>query len=84
MGKFFVWGEYGYDIVDEFIFWLDEIVIDKLGKGSFWGMNIYRILFVCGIIYLVFVGVIMEYLIYFYSVVEKLLLIFVIIGVVLV
>lgn len=41
MGCFLVRGEYGYDIVDEFIFWFIEIVIDKFGKGSFWGIGIY-------------------------------------------
>lgn len=60
MGKLLVRGEYGHDIVDELTPWPDETVIDKPGKGSFWGTNIHRILLARGITHLVFAGVTTE------------------------
>ncbi|KAK0736592.1 amidase signature domain-containing protein [Apiosordaria backusii] len=60
MGKLLVRGEYGHDIVDELTPWPDEIVIDKPGKGSFWGTNIHRILLSRGITHLIFTGVTTE------------------------
>ncbi|KAK4174460.1 putative hydrolase [Triangularia setosa] len=60
MGKLLVRGEYGHDIVDELTPWPDETVIDKPGKGSFWGTNIHRTLLARGITHLIFAGVTTE------------------------
>ncbi|KAK4195690.1 putative hydrolase [Triangularia verruculosa] len=60
MGRLLVRGEYGHGIVDELTPWPDETIIDKLGKGSFWGTNIHRILLARGITHLVLAGVTTE------------------------
>ncbi|KAK0653304.1 putative hydrolase [Cercophora samala] len=60
MGKLLVRGEYGHDIVDELTPWPDETVVDKPGKGSFWGTNIHRVLLARGITHLIFTGVTTE------------------------
>ncbi|KAK0648027.1 glutamyl-tRNA amidotransferase subunit A [Cercophora newfieldiana] len=60
MGRLLVRGEYGHDIIDELTPWPGEIVIDKPGKGSFWGTDIHRILLSRGITHLLFAGVTTE------------------------
>ncbi|KAH8895897.1 glutamyl-tRNA amidotransferase subunit A [Thozetella sp. PMI_491] len=60
MGRLLVRGEYGHDIVDELTPWPDEIVIDKPGKGSFWGTDIHRVLLARGVTHLLFAGVTTE------------------------
>ncbi|KAK3988737.1 putative hydrolase [Cladorrhinum sp. PSN332] len=60
MGRLLVRGEYGHDIVDELTPCPEETVIDKPGKGSFWGTNIHRILLARGITHLLFTGVTTE------------------------
>lgn len=63
MGKLLVRGEYGHDIVDELTPWPSETVIDKPGKGSFWGTDIHRVLLAKGITHLIFAGVTTEYVV---------------------
>lgn len=60
MGRLLVRGEYGHDIVDELTPWPGEDVVDKPGKGSFWGTSLHRILLARGITHLIFAGVTME------------------------
>jgi nicotinamidase-related amidase len=60
MGRLLVRGEYGHDIVDELTPWPGEAVIDKPGKGSFWGTDIHRVLLARGITHLIFTGVTTE------------------------
>ncbi|KAK3934516.1 putative hydrolase [Diplogelasinospora grovesii] len=60
MGRLLVRGEYGHDIVDELTPWPGETVIDKPGKGSFWGTDLHRVLLAKGITHLVFTGVTTE------------------------
>lgn len=60
MGRLLVRGEYGHDIVDELTPWPGEVVIDKPGKGSFWGTNLHRVLLSRGITHLIFAGVTTE------------------------
>lgn len=61
MGRLLVRGEYGHDIVDELTPWPGETVIDKPGKGSFWGTDIHRVLLARGVTHLLFTGVTTEY-----------------------
>lgn len=60
MGRLLVRGEYGHDIVDELAPWPGEDVVDKPGKGSFWGTDLHRILLARGITHLIFAGVTTE------------------------
>ncbi|KAK4208000.1 putative hydrolase [Rhypophila decipiens] len=60
MGRLLVRGEYGHDIVDELTPWPGETVIDKPGKGSFWGTSIHRQLLARGVTHLLFAGVTTE------------------------
>jgi nicotinamidase-related amidase len=60
MGRLLVRGEFGHDIVDELTPWPDELVIDKPGKGSFFGTNLHRALLARGITHLLFTGVTTE------------------------
>lgn len=60
MGRILVRGEYGHDIVDELTPWPGEDVVDKPGKGSFWGTNLHRLLLARGVTHLVFAGVTTE------------------------
>ncbi|KAM7205201.1 putative hydrolase [Naviculisporaceae sp. PSN 640] len=60
MGRLLVRGEYGHDIVDELTPWPGETVIDKPGKGSFWGTDIHRIFLARGVTHLLFAGVTTE------------------------
>ena len=60
MGRLLVRGEYGHDIVDELTPWPTETVIDKPGKGSFWGTEMHRSLLSRGVTHLLFAGVTTE------------------------
>lgn len=60
MGRLLVRGEYGHDIVDELTPWPSEEVVDKPGKGSFWGTDLHRRLLARGITHLIFTGVTTE------------------------
>lgn len=60
MGRLLVRGEYGHDIVDELTPWPGEDVVDKPGKGSFFGTNLHRILLARGVTHLIFAGVTTE------------------------
>ena len=60
MGRLLVRGEYGHDIIDELTPWPGETVIDKPGKGSFWGTDIHRVLLARGVTHLLFTGVTTE------------------------
>ncbi|KAI9157946.1 Allophanate hydrolase [Paramyrothecium foliicola] len=60
MGRLLVRGEYGHDIVDELTPIPGEAVIDKPGKGSFWGTSLHRELLSRGITHLLFAGVTTE------------------------
>lgn len=60
MGRLLVRGEYGHDIIDELTPWPSETIIDKPGKGSFWGTPLHRVLLSRGITHLLFAGVTTE------------------------
>ncbi|KAK0724088.1 glutamyl-tRNA amidotransferase subunit A [Lasiosphaeris hirsuta] len=60
MGRLLVRGEWGHDIIDELTPCPGETIIDKPGKGSFWGTNIHRILLSRGITHILFTGVTTE------------------------
>jgi nicotinamidase-related amidase len=61
MGRLLVRGEYGHDIIDELAPRPGELVIDKPGKGSFWGTSLNRDLLARGITHLLVAGVTTEY-----------------------
>lgn len=60
MGRLLVRGEYGHDFVDELQPQPGEVVIDKPGKGAFWGTEIMRKLKAYGITHLLVGGVTTE------------------------
>lgn len=60
MGRLLVRGEYGHDIIDELTPLPGEAVIDKPGKGSFWGTGLHRELLARSITHLLFAGVTTE------------------------
>jgi nicotinamidase-related amidase len=60
MGRLLVRGEYGHDIIDELKPLPDEVIIDKPGKGSYWGTGFHRVLLARGITHLLFSGVTTE------------------------
>jgi nicotinamidase-related amidase len=60
MGRLLVRGEWGHDIIDELRPVPGEVVIDKPGKGSFWGTGLHRVLLARGITHLLFTGVTTE------------------------
>lgn len=64
MGRLLVRGEYGHDIVDDLRPHPGEAVIDKPGKGSFWGTGLHRELLARGITHLIFAGVTTESVIF--------------------
>ena len=60
MGRLLVRGEWGHDIIDELAPHPGELVVDKPGKGSFWGTELHRLLLARGITHLIFAGVTTE------------------------
>ncbi|RFU80186.1 glutamyl-trnagln amidotransferase subunit a [Trichoderma arundinaceum] len=60
MGKLLVRGERGHDIIDEVKPYDGEPIIDKPGKGSFWGTGLHRRLLARGITHLILTGVTTE------------------------
>lgn len=59
-GRILVRGEYGHDIIDELAPLPDEVVLDKPGKGAFYGTELQQILTDAGIEALVVTGVTTE------------------------
>lgn len=60
MGKVLVRGEKGHEIIDELKPHPGEPIIDKPGKGSFWGTEFHRLLLARGITHLILAGVTTE------------------------
>ncbi|KAH6671680.1 amidase signature domain-containing protein [Halenospora varia] len=60
MGRLLVRGEWGHDIIDELRQLPGEPVIDKPGKGSYWGTSLHRTLLARGITHILFSGVTTE------------------------
>ncbi|KAM0263950.1 hypothetical protein ACHAQJ_000985 [Trichoderma viride] len=60
MGKLLVRGERGHNIIDELKPYVGEPIIDKPGKGSFWGTGFHRLLLARGITHLILAGVTTE------------------------
>lgn len=60
MGRLLVRGEWGHDIIDELRPLPGETIIDKPGKGSYWGTGLHRVLLARGITHLIFSGVTTE------------------------
>ncbi|KAK9469432.1 Isochorismatase-like protein [Lipomyces arxii] len=60
MGRLLVRGAYGHDIVDELKPRLDEVVLDKPGKGAFYNTDLHELLVARGITHLIFCGVTAE------------------------
>jgi nicotinamidase-related amidase len=60
MGRLLVRGEWGHDIIDELRQLPGEIVIDKPGKGSYWGTGLHRDLLARGITHILIAGVTTE------------------------
>lgn len=59
-GRILIRGEYGHDIIDELAPVEGEIVLDKPGKGAFYGTDLQQILTGLGITTLVVAGVTTE------------------------
>ena len=59
-GRILIRGEYGHDIIDELAPFPGELVIDKPGKGSFYGTDLQDVLTEAGITTLVVTGVTTE------------------------
>jgi nicotinamidase-related amidase len=59
-GRILVRGEYGHDIVDELAPISGEVVLDKPGKGAFYGTDLQDILSGAGITQLIVTGVTTE------------------------
>jgi nicotinamidase-related amidase len=59
-GRILVRGEYGHDIIDELAPLPGEIVLDKPGKGAFYGTDLQQILVDAGVQALVVTGVTTE------------------------
>lgn len=61
MGKLLVRGERGHNIINQLKPYPGEPIIDKPGKGSFWGTGFHRLLLARGITHLILTGVTTEY-----------------------
>jgi len=59
-GRILIQGEYGHDIVDELAPAAGEVVIDKPGKGAFYGTDLQQVLVEAGITQLIVTGVTTE------------------------
>jgi nicotinamidase-related amidase len=59
-GRILIRGEYGHDIIDELAPLEDEVVIDKPGKGAFYGTGLSDVLTGAGITQLLITGVTTE------------------------
>ncbi|HEY3693229.1 MAG TPA: isochorismatase family cysteine hydrolase [Pseudonocardiaceae bacterium] len=59
-GRILIRGEYGHDIVDELAPLPGEAVIDKPGKGAFYGTDLHELLETAGITSLIVTGVTTE------------------------
>ena len=59
-GRILVRGEYGHDFLDELTPKPGEVVIDKPGKGAFYGTNLDRVLSEAGVTHLLVTGVTTE------------------------
>ncbi|MBI5336319.1 MAG: cysteine hydrolase [Mycolicibacterium rufum] len=59
-GRILIRGEYGHDIIDELAPLEDEVVIDKPGKGAFYGTDLSDVLTGAGITQLLITGVTTE------------------------
>ncbi|KAL7906514.1 amidase signature domain-containing protein [Trichoderma velutinum] len=60
MGKLLVRGERGHNIINQLKPYPGEPIIDKPGKGSFWGTRFHRLLLARGITHLILTGVTTE------------------------
>ncbi|KAH0495981.1 hypothetical protein TgHK011_009502 [Trichoderma gracile] len=60
MGRLLVRGEEGHGIIEELKPWAGELIVDKPGKGSFWGTRLHRLLLARGITHLILTGVTTE------------------------
>ncbi|TFB00754.1 Allophanate hydrolase [Trichoderma ghanense] len=60
MGKLLVRGEKGHDIIHELRPCAGGLIVDKPGKGSFWGTGLQRLLLARGITHLILAGVTTE------------------------
>ena len=61
MGRILVRGEPGNEIIDDLRPLENELVIDKPGKGAFYGTDLHRLLHSLGIDQLIFMGVTTEF-----------------------
>jgi nicotinamidase-related amidase len=60
MGRLLIRGEWGHDIMDDMKNIPGEVVIDKPGKGSFWGTDFHRQLLARGVTHVFVTGVTTE------------------------
>lgn len=60
MGRLLVRGEYGHDFIDKLAPLPGEVVVDKPGKGAFWGTELMRVLKLRGATHLLVAGVTTE------------------------
>ena len=60
MGRLLVRGKKGHDIIDELKPSAGDSIVDKPGKGSFWGTGFHRLLLARGITHLILTGVTTE------------------------
>ncbi|PTB72646.1 amidase signature enzyme [Trichoderma longibrachiatum ATCC 18648] len=60
MDGLLVRGQKGHDIIDELKPWAADLVVDKLGTGTFWSTGLHRVLLARGITHLILTGVATE------------------------